>query len=89
MNKNPYNPMRGIILGRYRSIAAASESLNVRRRRLSDVCDGKLQMTIDEAISIAESCGVPIGDVVEASRHMREFYSSQCVRPNQANVKKE
>lgn len=80
MNKKPYNPMRGIILGRYRSVTSAANALNIGRRRLADVCDGKLQMTVDEAINIASVCGVNISDVVAASRHMRELYSSsQCV----------
>lgn len=79
MNKKPFNPMRGIVLARFRSVSAAAAAIGVGRRRLSDVCDGKLQMTVDEAIDIASACGVDISDVFAASRHMREMYSSQCV----------
>ena len=90
MNKKPHNPMRGIVLSRYRSISAAAAAIGVGRRRLSDICDGRAQTTVDEAIDIARACCVDISDVVAASQHMRELYSSsRCVGNDQTHEKNE
>ena len=79
------NPLRGIVLSRYRSIAEAARAIGMTRFRLSDIVGGAISPTVDEVIELAAACDVPIADVVAASRHMRELHSSsQCaIEPDQ------
>lgn len=79
MSKQSNNPLRGIIMSRYRSISEAAGHLNMSRWRLSDIISGETSPTVDEVIELATACDVPIADVVAASRYMREqFSASQC-----------
>ena len=80
MSKQTNNPLRGIVLSRYRSIAEAARSIGMTRFRLSDIVGGATSPTVDEVIELAAACDVPIADIVAASRHMREqFSASQCI----------
>lgn len=73
------NPLRGIVLSRYRSINEAAGHLNMSRWRLSSIVNGEISPKVDEVIDMAAACDVPISDIVAASRHMRELHSaSQC-----------
>ena len=74
------NPLRGIILSRYRSIAEASRAVGMTRFRLADIVSGAVSPTVDEVLDLTSACGVEVSDVLAAVRHMRELHSaSQCV----------
>lgn len=70
------NPLRGIILSRYRSITDASRSIGMTRFRLTDIVNGATSPTVDEVLDISGKCGAEIGDVLAAVRHMREQFSA-------------
>ena len=73
------NPLRGIVLSRYRSIAEAARSIGMTRWRLTDIVDGSVSPTVDEVLDLTAACDADVGDILAAVRHMREMYStSQC-----------
>lgn len=80
------NPLRGIILSRYRSIAEAARAVGMTRFRLADIVSGAVSPTVDEVIELATACDVPIADVVAASRHMRELHSASQCGPRYCNT---
>ena len=85
MSKQSNNPMRGIILSHYRSISEAARGIGMTRWRLTDIVDGAVSPTVDEVLDMTEACGVEVGDILAAVRHMRELHSSsQCaIEPDQ------
>ena len=79
MSKQSNNPLRGIILSRYRTVTEAAGHLNMSRWRLSDIISGATSPTVDEVLDITKSCDTDIDDVLAAVRHMREQNSAiQC-----------
>lgn len=79
MSKQANNPLRGIVLSRYRSISEAAKGIGMTRFRLADIVSGATSPTVDEVLDITKSCDADIDDVLAAVRHMREQNSaSQC-----------
>lgn len=79
MSKQASNPLRGIVLSRYRSISEAAKGIGMTRFRLTDIVNGAVSPTVDEVLDLTSACGVEVSDVLAAVRHMRELHSaSQC-----------
>ena len=70
------NPLRGIVLSRYRSISEAAKGIGMTRFRLTDIVNGAVSPTVDEVLDLTSACGVEVGDVLAAVRHMREQFSA-------------
>lgn len=80
------NPLRGIILSHYRTISEAARAIGMTRFRLADIVSGSVSPTVDEVLDMTSACGVEVGDVLAAVRHMREQYSASQCGPRYCNT---